>query len=352
MEKIKVLIVDDSAVTRKLLETLLSESPHIEVVGGALDPFIAVNKIKKFKPHVLTLDIEMPRMDGITFLSKLMISNPMPVIMVSSLTTSGAKETIRALELGAVDFICKPVTQSPEALKEFGIDLVDKVIAASGAQLIHASPAKMKESQAEGLNIIPEEKKQKKFTVTSDSIIAIGASTGGTLVLEQILTSLNENAPGMVITQHMPEKFTYEYAQRVNRLSKVYVKEAEDGDRVYRGTALIAPGGKHMILKPLGKEFMVKIDDGPPVNRFKPSVDVLFRSVSKAAGSSAVGILCTGMGRDGAAGLLEMKMNGSYTIAQSEASCAVYGMPREAVLMGAAMAQMDIRQMIDYISHK
>ncbi len=352
MNKIKVLIIDDSAVTRKLMESILSESSKIEVVGTAMDPYIAVNKIKLTKPDILTLDIEMPRMDGITFLSKIMISNPMPVIMVSSLTSQGAKETIRALQLGAIDFICKPISREPDEMAEFSRSLIEKVLIASSARIFNRGISKSAQSNNSGIDSIFTGKIEKKVTLQSDTVIALGASTGGTLVIEEILTNLTENVPGIVITQHMPEKFTYEYAERVNKLSKILVKEAEDGDRLFRGMAIIAPGGKHMLLKKDGKNFMVKIDDGPPVNRFKPSVDVMFKSVSIAAPSSSIGILCTGMGKDGAEGLLEMKKSGSYTIAQDEASCAVYGMPKEAVHIGAAAIQMNIRSMIDFINSK
>ncbi len=350
MGKVKVLVIDDSAVMRKYLTDILSGSRDIEVVGTALDPYIAVNKIKKFNPDVLTLDIEMPRMDGLTFLSKMMISNPMPVIMVSSLTSHGAKETFKALELGALDFICKPSAENKTGSEEFEREIREKVINAVHSRIKKRTAASIKEIEKKHTadDILP---KQESFRGKqhSEQIIAIGASTGGTVVIEEILSNISENTPGIVITQHMPEKFTYEFARRVNRIASLYVKEAEQGDIIYRGMALVAPGGKHLIVKNRGKEYMIELNDGPPVNRFKPSVDVMFRSVSQAAGSSATGILCTGMGRDGADGLLEMRQCGARTIAQDESSSAVYGMPKEAMLNGGAEKEMNIEGIIGFI---
>jgi two-component system chemotaxis response regulator CheB len=321
------------------------------VVAAALDPYIAVNKIKKFSPDVLTLDIEMPRMDGLTFLSKLMISNPMPVIMVSTLTSNGAKETLKALELGALDFICKPSAESKVDRKEFEDSLREKVIAAASSRIKKRPVTSIKEiTKKHTADEILPKKDTLKVKHRSEQIIAIGASTGGTVVIEDILSNINENTPGIVITQHMPVKFTYEFANRVNRMTPLYVKEAEHGDIIYRGMALVAPGGKHMIVKNRGKEYMVELNDGPSVNRFKPSVDVMFRSVSQTAGNAATGILCTGMGRDGADGLLEMRQCGAKTIAQDEASSAVYGMPKEAVLNGGAELQMNVEEIISFIN--
>jgi two-component system, chemotaxis family, protein-glutamate methylesterase/glutaminase len=351
MAKVKVLIIDDSAVMRKYLSDTLSSSPKIEVVAVAMDPYIAVNKIKKFSPDVLTLDIEMPRMDGLTFLSKLMVSNPMPVIMVSSLTSSGAKETLKALELGALDFICKPSAESHIDKEEFETSIREKVFNAASSRIKRRTAASIKEIEKKhSADAILPKKDPLKLKNSSEKIIALGASTGGTVVIEEILSNIHENSPGIVITQHMPVKFTYEFANRVNRMTPLYVKEAEQGDIIYRGMALVAPGGKHLIVKNRGNEYIVQLNDGPPVNRFKPSVDVMFRSVSQTAGTAATGILCTGMGRDGADGLLEMRQSGARTIAQDEASSAVYGMPKEAVLNGGAELQMNIEGIIGFIN--
>ncbi len=350
MDKIKVLIVDDSALMRKYLTDLIGRSNKIEVVGTAMDPYIAVTKIQKLNPDIITLDIEMPRMDGLTFLSKLMISNPIPVIMVSSLTDAGAKSTMKALELGAVDFVLKPNISGSEGSDEFSKMLIDKILATGRLKL------KKKISRVEPghdikhtADIILEKKDASRLKTSSQKVIAIGASTGGTEVIHKILTGLSENVPGIVITQHMPEKFTDAFARRVDAASSLYVKEGVHGERLYRGMAIVAPGGKHMLLRSDSRGYFVEINEGPPVNRHKPSVDVLFRSVSQCAGSSATGIICTGMGNDGAAGLLEMKQAGAKTLAQSESSCIVYGMPKEAVLLGAVDIETSIEGIIEQI---
>lgn len=356
MKKIKVLIVDDSAVMRKTLTDILNQSPKIEVVGTALDPYIAVNKIKQLNPDVLTLDIEMPRMDGLTFLRKLMIANPMPVIMVSAFTDKGAVQTIKALEYGAVDFILKPNFDSTNGLEQFAQELRDKVIIASGIK----SDRFTTRSRERAIGTIEVEEKfsadiilpkvaPKVRTTHSDIIIALGASTGGTEVIAHILSNLHENVPAIAIVQHMPEKFTEAFANRVNNNSKLYVKEAVNGDRLYKGTALVAPGNRHMLVRADSEGYFVEINDGPPVNRHKPSVDVLFRSVSQVV-SKSVGILCTGMGADGAEGLEEIMQAGGMTIAQDEVSSVVFGMPREAIKRGAAKKIMNIDQMIYYIN--
>ncbi len=355
MNKTRVLIVDDSAVTRKLLSDALSKTRDIEVVGTAMDPYIAVDKIKRLQPDILTLDIEMPRMDGLTFLSRLMVSHPMPVIMVSALTDSGADSTIKALQAGAVDFILKPNLEDQNAWEKFSEEIVEKVRVARDSKIKRRlSTGKETRSELEvvekySADVIIPKKAPQVSRLKTGSIVAMGASTGGTEVLARILGSLSAEVPGIVIVQHMPEKFTKAFADRVDRASRLYVKEAEHGDRLYKGVALIAPGNRHMLLRNDTNGFWVEINDGPPVNRHKPAVDVIFRSVAQTAGPNAVGILLTGMGADGAAGLLEMKEAGAATIAQDEASSTVFGMPREAIRIGAADHVKNIESIIGFI---
>jgi len=346
-------VVDDSAVMRKSLTDILNSS-KIEVVGTALDPYIAVNKIKQLNPDVLTLDIEMPRMDGLTFLRKLMIANPMPVIMVSAFTEKGALQTIQALEYGAVDFILKPRSDDAQEWERFATELREKVLAAAQIKSERFT-TKSREKAIEieekfTADVILPKTISKVRTTHSDVIIALGASTGGTEVIAQILSNLHENVPAIAIVQHMPEKFTEAFANRVNNNSRLYVKEAASGDRLYRGTALIAPGNRHMLVRADTNGYYVEINDGPPVNRHKPSVDVLFRSVAQVV-SKSIGILCTGMGADGAEGLGEILQSGGMTIAQDEASSVVFGMPREAIKRGAAQKVMNVEQMIAYINN-
>lgn len=356
MKRIRVLIIDDSAVARKFIAESLSRSGRVEVIATALDPIIAVNKIKKLNPDVLTLDFEMPRMDGLTFLSKLMIAHPMPVIMVSSFTESGARITMKALELGAVDFILKPSIGSDVAKGDFSRELEEKVIAASrskprglSAAGIPAEPPadSLKKYSAE---VILPRRKAAPVRRHTGPVIAIGASTGGTGAISEIFRGLPEDVPGIVIVQHMPEKFTATFAERINGFARPAVREAANGDRLYAGTALIAPGNRHMLLRSDREGYFVEINDGLPVNRHRPSVDVLFRSVAQTAGRNAVGILLTGMGSDGAAGLGEMKEAGADTIAQDESSCVVFGMPKEAIKAGAANSIMNIGGIVNYIS--
>ncbi len=355
MRKIKVMIVDDSAVTRKLLTEALSRSGGVEVVGTAMDPYIAVGKIKKLQPDVMTLDIEMPRMDGLTFLSKLMIAQPMPVIMVSAFTDAGAATTMKALHAGAVDFILKPSLDDKNAWTNFSDELIEKVIAASGSKIVRrvkAPPVSFEDIELTKYTadvILPKKPAQTR-KVHTDQIIAIGASTGGTEVIADILSAIPPEVPGIVVVQHMPEKFTKAFADRVNGLSQLYVKEAEQGDRLYKGVALIAPGNRHMLLRSDANGYWVEINDGPPVNRHRPSVDVIFRSVAHIAAKNAIGFLLTGMGADGAIGLLEMKEAGAHTIAQDEASSTVFGMPREAIKIGAADMVKNIEEIIAMIT--
>ena len=343
MRRVKVLVIDDSAVARKLITEQLSSDSGIEIVGTALDPFIAADKIKTLAPDVLTLDIEMPRMDGITFLSKLMIARPMPVIMVSAFTERGATQTIRAMEAGAVDFILKPGLEGgPGEWSSFGKELCEKIRIAAEVHVKH------KESRQ-----APILKKVSSKLVPSDPsgfVVAIGASTGGTEVITQILTSLKETTPGIVITQHMPPKFTAAFAERIDGLSVLSVKEAEHGDRVLVGHAYIAPGGLQMVLRKDSGGFWLEVNDDPPVNRHKPSVDVLFSSVAEVAPDNALGIILTGMGNDGAYGLLQMRDERCATIAQDEQSSIVFGMPREAIRNGAAAKVMNIEEIIGSIA--
>ncbi len=349
--KVKVLIIDDSALMRKVLTDILTSSPQIEVLGTAIDAVIAAKKINMLNPDVITLDVEMPGMDGITFLQKLMIANPVPAIMVSSLTSRGTDAAVRALEIGAFDVIGKPQPDNSESASEFKRDLIEKIIAAghSKKNIKKRIPVKLEVEQKYSADVILSKAEMANKNKPTDKVIAIGASTGGTEVIDQILVSLPAGCPGIVITQHMPEKFTEAFANRVNTKSQLFVKEAKNGDRLLTGIALIAPGGKHMLLKSDRNGYWVEINDGPPVNRHRPSVDVMFRSVSKYAGDSAVGIICTGMGNDGAAGLLEMKESGAYTIAQNEESCVVFGMPKEAIKLDAAKTITDVEGIISYI---
>lgn len=323
---IKVLVVDDSALVRKVLTEELSRYRDIEVVGGAIDPYVARDKIVRLQPDVITLDIEMPRMDGLSFLSKLMKFYPMPVVVVSSLTPQNSKNAIRALELGAVEVICKP--GSSLSAPDISQRLVEAIRVAARAKIARNVSAESAEKENDH-----DYKIQLK---TTHKVIAIGASTGGTIALEKILTKMPLNIPGVVVVQHMPEYFTASFAERLNNLCKIEVREAKDGDAAAPGLALIAPGGHHMLLERSGAFYQVRIKGGPMVHHQKPSVDVLFHSVAKQAGANAMGILLTGMGADGADGLLAMRQNKSYTIAQDEATSVVFGMPGEAVKLGAA----------------
>ena len=325
MAKIRVLTVDDSALMRQVLATLLSQDPGIEVIGSAPDPFIAREKIKALNPDVLTLDVEMPKMDGLTFLEKLMRGHPMPVVMVSSLTEAGCQTTLRALELGAVDFITKPKIDLREGMEEVAQDLIAKVKAAAQAKVRSREAAGCPPSRATPLSAMIK---------TTDTIIAIGASTGGTEAVKEVLMGLPPNTPPILITQHMPEHFTKTWANRMNKLCRISVKEAEEGDSVLPGHALIAPGNYHMTLVRSGARYTVRINQDPQVNRHRPSVDVMFASVAQNAGANAVGVILTGMGGDGAKEMLTMKMAGAFTIAQDEASCVVFGMPKEAIKLG------------------
>ena len=332
MAKIRVLTVDDSALMRQVLAELLSRDPGIEVIGSAPDPFIAREKIKAMNPDVITLDVEMPKMDGLTFLEKLMAGHPMPVVMVSSLTEAGCQTTLRALELGAVDFITKPKIDLREGMDEIAQDLIAKIKAAAVAKV----RGKGVGGRMAGGSVasLPIPLASSAMLKTTDTIIAIGASTGGTEALRAVLEVLPPNTPPIIITQHMPERFTKTFADRLNTLCRISVKEAEDGDSVLPGHALIAPGSYHMTLVRSGARYSVKLNQDPPVNRHRPSVDVMFDSVARYAGANTIGVILTGMGGDGAKGMLAMKQAGAFNIAQDEASCVVFGMPKEAIKLG------------------
>ncbi len=325
-KNIKVLIVDDSAIVRQALTKALSNAKGIEVIGTAPDPYIARDKIASLKPDVITLDIEMPRMDGLTFLSKLMTHFPIPTIIVSSLTKKSGDMAMEALELGAVDVICKP--GSAYSIDEITAILIERIKGAANIDL--------KKRTSEKINTKKEVIVKQSLTRTTNKIIAIGASTGGTVALEKVLLGMPSNCPGIVIVQHMPQTFTKSFAERLNSLCDMDVKEAEQGDSVVPGKVLIAPGNFHMVLKRSGARYYVDIITAPQVFHQRPSVEVLFNSVAKFAGANAVGVILTGMGADGGSGLLNMKKAGAYTIAQDEKTSVVWGMPGEAVKLGAA----------------
>jgi len=344
MQKIRVLVVDDSASVRETLAKVLESDPNIEVVGTAADPFVAAKRIQNEVPDVITLDVEMPRMDGITFLRKIMSQRPIPVVMCSSLTEEGSETLMQALEAGAVDVILKPRIDTAKFLEDSKIRICDVVKAASYARLKNLPPGRsngslhrtvQKKLTADAM-LPPPAVNSHAMARTTERIICIGASTGGTESLRVVLESLPADSPGIVIVQHMPEKFTEAFARRLNGLCDVEVREAADGDSVLRGQVLIAPGNKHMLLQRSGARYFVSVKDGPLVSRHRPSVDVLFRSAARYAGANAVGIIMTGMGDDGARGLLEMKEAGAHTVAQDEATSIVFGMPKEAIARGAA----------------
>jgi two-component system chemotaxis response regulator CheB len=344
VNKIKVLVVDDSAVVRQVMVEVLKRAPDIDVIGTASDPLFAMQRMHTDWPDVITLDVEMPRMDGITFLKKLMAERPTPVVICSSLTEKGAETTMQALAAGAMSIITKPKLGVKQFLQDASNDLVSAVRAAAQANLrrmvLPVSAALKPPPKLTADAVAPAT--LGAMAQTTQRIVAIGTSTGGTLALEALLTQLPRVCPGMVIVQHMPEKFTAAFAERLNSLCQLEVLEAKDGDRVIPGRALIAPGGRHMQLKRSGAQYVVEVADGPLVNRHKPSVDVLFRSVARFAGKNALGIIMTGMGDDGARGMKEMYDAGAFTIAQDEATCVVYGMPKEAVKLGGVHLSMPL----------
>jgi two-component system chemotaxis response regulator CheB len=332
--KIRVLIVDDSAVVRQTLSQILSADPAIEVIGTACDPYVAAERMREQAPDVITLDIEMPRMDGLTFLQKIMSQHPIPVIICSSLAEGGAQSTLKALEYGAVDIIAKPRLGSKQFLEESSVLLCQAVKAAAQARLRVLTPSRRVEPKLTADAILS--RATGAMLETTEKVVVIGASTGGTEALRALLEVMPPDAPGMVIVQHMPEVFTRAFANRLDSLCRISVKEAESNDTVLRGRALIAPGNHHALLKRSGARYYVEIKDGPLVCRHRPSVDVLFRSAARYAGRNAVAAILTGMGDDGASGMLEMKQAGAFTIAQDEATSVVFGMPNEAIKRGAA----------------
>ncbi len=339
-KKVKVLVVDDSAIVRKIFNEELSKEPDIEVVGTAPDPFVARDKIVRLKPDVVTLDIEMPRMDGLTFLKKLMKYYPLPVIIVSSLTPKGSTMALEAIEEGAVEVLPKP--GGAYSVGDMCLLLKEKIRAASRVRMI---PKPRPEAPTKPKPVT------EALKVTTQKVIAIGASTGGTEALREILTQMPINAPGMVIVQHMPAQFTSAFAERLNGLCQIEVKEARDGDSVINGRALIAPGNYHLLIRRSGAKYFVQVKEGPLVHHQRPSVDVLFHSVAQYVGNNAVGVVLTGMGADGAKGLLAMKEAGARTLVQDEASCVVYGMPKEAVRLGAAEKVVPLDRMAMEIIH-
>lgn len=344
--QIKIMVVDDSAVVRQVLTEVLNRDPGMEVIAVAPDPIFAMEKMKKQWPDVIVLDVEMPRMDGITFLRKLMAERPTPVVICSSITEKGSETAVQALSAGAVGIVPKPgIGNRRAAMEDAASDLVNAVRAAANANVRKlvpgAIPAPGVAPKLSADAILPPS--SQAMAQTTERLIAIGTSTGGTQALEAVLTALPRVSPGIVIVQHMPEKFTASFAARLNGLCQIEVREARNNDRVVPGLALIAPGGRHMLLKRNGAQYHVEVVDGPVVNRHRPSVDVLFRSVARYAGKNAVGIIMTGMGDDGARGLREMHDAGAPTVAQDEATCVVYGMPKEAVKLGGVDRSMPLQ---------
>lgn len=348
-------MVDDSAVVRQSLSAIIESDPGLQLMGVASDPYVAARKMLEEIPDVITLDVEMPRMDGLTFLKRIMSQHPIPVVIISSLTEKGTATGLRALELGAVDIITKPRMDTKTFFEESRIRICDVIKAAAHAKLkvkgLVSTPVKV-EPKLSADAVIPALRVGNSMIKTTERIVALGASTGGTEALMVFLQELPPDSPGVVIVQHMPEEFTRSFANRLNQLCSITVKEAENNDTIIRGRALIAPGNKHMLVKRSGARYYVEVTDGPLVNRHRPSVDVLFRSVSINAGANAIGVIMTGMGADGAKGLLEMKDAGAYTIAQDEKSCVVFGMPHEAIKLDAAIKVLPLDQISGFVLRK
>jgi two-component system chemotaxis response regulator CheB len=343
MAKTRVLIIDDSALIRSLLTEIISKQADLEVIGAAPDPLVAREMIRALNPDVLTLDVEMPRMDGLDFLEKLMRLRPMPVVMVSTLTERGAEVTMRALELGAIDFVSKPKLGISSGMQQLSNEICDKIRVAAKARLHrHVAPRPAAEAGA-----VDKAAPAKYSRLSTEKVVAIGSSTGGTEAIREVLTRLPADFPGVLITQHMPAGFTRSFAARMDTLSRIAVSEAKDGERVLPGHAYIAPGDRHLRLAKSGSNYVVAIDDGEPVNRHRPSVEVLFQSVAAVAGANAMGVMLTGMGKDGANAMLAMREAGSFNIAQDEASCVVFGMPREAIALGAVHEVLPVTQIAE-----
>ena len=337
MKKITVVVIDDSALIRKLLSEIINSQPDMQAVGAAPDPLVAREMIRSLNPDVLTLDVEMPKMDGLDFLERLMRLRPMPVVMVSSLTERGSDATLRALELGAIDYVSKPKIDIAHGIQEYADEIADKIRTAAAARL-----------RPRPLPGIPRVERQlpalANRSISTEKLIIVGASTGGTEAIKEFLLDMPPDCPGILITQHMPEAFTKSFAARLDSLCRISVKEAEHGERVLPGHAYVAPGHSHLLLRRSGANYMTQLSDAAHVNRHRPSVDVLFRSAAEHAGRNAVGVILTGMGKDGAQGMLAMKQAGAYNFAQDEASCVVFGMPKEAIAAGATDEVLPLRE--------
>lgn len=360
MAKTRVVVVDDSALVRSMLTEIINRQPDMECIGAAADPLVAREMIRNLNPDVITLDVEMPRMDGIDFLSKLMRLRPMPVVMVSTLTERGAEVTLKALELGAIDFVAKPKIGVADGLRQLSDDITDKIRVASKARIHRLAPAagasappttsaRAPSAPAAASAPKPAVATPSLGRLSTEKLIFIGASTGGTEATKEVLIGLPADAPAVVITQHMPPGFTKNYAARLDGLCKISVKEASDGERILPGHAYIAPGGMHLSVERSGANYIARVQDGDPVNRHKPSVEVLFKSAARVVGPNAIGIMLTGMGADGARAMREMKDAGAYCVAQDEASCVVFGMPREAINAGAVQEVLPLTKISGHV---
>jgi two-component system chemotaxis response regulator CheB len=338
MKKITVIVLDDSALIRQLLSEIINSQPDMQVIGAAPDPLVAREMIRALNPDVLTLDVEMPKMDGLDFLERLMRLRPMPVVMVSSLTERGSDATLRALELGAIDYVSKPKIGIVNGIREYADEIAGKIRTAAAAR----PRARQLAAPIRGGRTLPALGNR---GISTEKLIIVGASTGGTEAIKELLIALPPDCPGILITQHMPEAFTKSFAARLNSLCRISVKEAVDAERVLPGHAYVAPGNWHLLLRRSGANYMTQLSDAPAMNRHRPSVDVLFRSAAEYAGRNAVGVILTGMGKDGALGMLAMKRAGAYNFAQDEASCVVFGMPKEAIAAGATDEVLPLRDL-------